>query len=195
MSDRVKKLQDVVGEAARKSREGPATIADIIAVFQDRLLGPFLIVAGTIGVSPIGGIPGVPSVIGLTIALFSLQFLFGESSPWIPGIIAEREIDGDKFSRFEEGARPWLKRIDRFIHPRLIWATGAIGSRIATLAVIVLALLMIPLEALPFAAAIPASGAVFFGLALTARDGLLLMIGAAITLGVIALAGWMVWGV
>jgi hypothetical protein len=194
MTSDVKKLHDVVGEAADKACEDDATVGYMLGVFSGRLLGPFLIVAAAIGISPIGGIPGVPSVIGLTIALFSVQFLFGNSKPWIPGFIAGRKLDGDKLDAFRDKVDPWLKWLDKFIHPRLTWATGEIGSRLATLVVIALALLMIPLEALPFAVILPASGILFLGVGITARDGVVLLIGLGLFVGAVVVAARLLLG-
>ncbi len=53
------------------SEEDRVTLGDAIEAFGNRSYGPFLLVPALIEVSPIGGIPGLPTVLAAIIALFA----------------------------------------------------------------------------------------------------------------------------
>ena len=67
------------------------------------------------------------------------------------------------------------------------WAVGNVSEYLIAALSIALALLMIPLELVPFAVAIPAGALVLLGLALMAKDGILTLI--SIVLGGIVIIG------
>jgi len=53
------------------------SVSDIQDKIGQRSFGPFLFVPALIEISPVGGIPGVPTMLALIIALFAVQMLFG----------------------------------------------------------------------------------------------------------------------
>ncbi|MGE0828195.1 MAG: exopolysaccharide biosynthesis protein [Hyphomonadaceae bacterium] len=87
------------------------------------------------------------------------------------------------------GARPWAQRIDRVLKPRLTFLATAPFVFLIALACIAAALVTFPLGLIPFAPLAPGFAIVFFGLGMTARDGLFLALGLA----AVGLAGWAAW--
>src|SRR5699024_1906436 len=84
----------------------------------------------------------------------------------------------DRLERSGETARPWLRRIDRLIRPRLCTLTASrAGRNVAVLASAALALSLYPMEVVPFGANVAGAGLICLGLGLMARDGVLLLIG------------------
>ena len=74
----------------------------------------------------------------------------------MPRKLRERGISHDKLHRSVERVRPWTRRIDRLLAQRLDILLQPVARRFIAVLVIALALAMIPLELLPFAAAMPA---------------------------------------
>ena len=72
--------------------------------------------------------------------------------------------------------------IDRLFHGRLTWLTQAPFDRIIAAICILLALTVAPLEVVPFASAAPMGTIAMFGLALLVKDGLLVLVGTALSL-------------
>jgi len=186
---RDKPLESVLETAIHDCDGDEITVGRLLDMFGDRSFGPVIMLLGLlVTVPPLGGIPGLPVIVGLIILLFSLQIVFGARHVWMPEFIQKRGIACDKLEEAGDWVKPWLKRIDRMITKRLIWATGEIATHAAAIAVSLLALLMIPLELVPFAVAAPGVAIVLFGLALVARDGALMLAGFAGAAGTVSLA-------
>ncbi len=189
-------LESVIETAIDECKGGDLTVDEMLRLFGDRSFGPVITLLGLlVVVPPIGAIPGLPIIVAMVILLFSLQIVFGADHIWLPGFIAKQSISCDKLEEAEDRVKPWLARIDRLVTGRLKWATGKTATYLAAIAVSLLALIMIPLELVPFAVAAPGVATVLFGLALVARDGALMLAAGAVTLAAIALAFFMVpWG-
>lgn len=184
-----KPLEETLDAAIRNGANGEISIDALLDAFGHRGFGPLLIILGIIAVSPIGAIPGVPAVIGIAVALIAGQLLLGHDHPWLPGSIRRMAVKTRRVQQVRRDARDWLKRIDALVSERLPHATDEVARRGAAFLSIFLAGLMVPLEAIPFANAIPGTGIILFGLALTAKDGLIMIIACGLTLiagGIIA---------
>ncbi|MEQ8767992.1 MAG: exopolysaccharide biosynthesis protein [Planctomycetota bacterium] len=152
-------------------------LQDILDAFSGRLFGPLLFVPALIALSPIGAIPLVPTSLAVVLVLIAGQRLFGRDKPWLPRFLREREIDREKVENAFDKIRPWAKRIDRFLEPRLPALVEKPMSWVLTLLVLGFAVTMVPLEILPFAVVVPALGVALLALGLTARDGVLVIAG------------------
>lgn len=186
-------LEDVLEQAdktAASAEDDSADLGDLIRAFGDRAFGPVLTLMGLLALSPFGAVPGVPAVFGIIIILFAGQILVGRRSPWLPGFVDSISIDEETISSLQSSASGWLAKIDGFLETRFEWAAGAVARRLAAAITVLLAAAMIPLEAIPFAVAIPASGVALLGVGLTARDGLVMLFG--FTASAIAAVG-VVW--
>lgn len=177
-------LESILEQADSLAEEdGEADLRALIEAFEDRAFGPVLTLLGLLALSPFGAIPGIPAVLALVLVLFAGQIVVGRSSPWLPGFVGTISVEEDKISRFQESAKDWMSQIDGILRPRFEIFAGTLARQIAASVTIALALAMIPLEAIPFAVAIPAAGIVLFGIGLTARDGLVMLFGFAASLG------------
>jgi hypothetical protein len=172
LSDLVKHLGDLGEEQEQVS------VHDIRQALGERSFGPFLALPALIEITPIGGIPGLPTLIALGIALVAAQILFGRDHLWLPDVLERRTLAGDRVKKGME----WLKRpvvwIDRVLRPRLDWLTGKAGLRLVALLCILLCATVPPLELLPFASSIPMGAIALMGLGLMVRDGLVILVAA-----------------
>ena len=158
-------------------RNDRATIGDIVESFGSRSYGPMLLVPALIGISPVGGIPGVPSFLALTLLLIAVQMVFGKDHLWLPGILKDRSVDGEKLANAAEDMEGVGTFMDKIFYGRLEMFTGPTAGRIAAGVIALMCLAVPPLELLPFAVVLPMGVIAAFGIALTVRDGLLMLIG------------------
>ena len=70
------------------------SIGDIVRTFGSRSYGPVLLVPALIGVSPIGGIPGVPTFLALTLLLFAVQLAWAEMAVALAALDARVHLRG-----------------------------------------------------------------------------------------------------
>lgn len=176
-------LESLVDEALRSSEGEKVRIRELLSAYGRRSFGPVIAILALIVISPLGAIPFLPMIFALMIALISIQILFGRAQPWVPERIGEIGFKREKIEKVRERSAKWLRRIDNLIAPRLEWAAGETAQKLASIGVLLLSLLMAapPLELIPYAAAVPASAVLLFGLGLTARDGVLMLLGFAVT--------------
>ncbi|RIJ29558.1 exopolysaccharide biosynthesis protein [Henriciella algicola] len=194
-ASRDKPLENVLERAINEIDGDTVTFGDVLDLFGDRSFGPIIVLLGLlVVVPPIGAVPGLPMIVGLVIILFTIQIIFGADRIWVPGFIEKRSISKEKLKAADKKTKPWLKRIDGLISQRITMLTGPWSVYASAVIVIFLALLMIPLELVPFAVAAPGAAITLYGLAIMARDGVLMLIGyvlAAITTAVtIAFVPW-----
>ena len=166
------------------------TIGDLMDAFGGRTYGPFLLVPALIELSPLGGVPGVPSVLALVIALFAVQMLLGRDHFWLPDWLANRAVKIDRVDQADDKMRPVTERLDRWSSDRLSALTGGAAQRAAAALVLLLCLTVPPLEFLPFASAVPMAAIAAFGLGMIVRDGIVMLAGFALTAVALGVGIW-----
>ncbi len=178
MAEQSHAVEDILDQLEQKGEEnGSVSVGDMTDALGHRGHGPFLFVPALLEISPIGGIPGVPTLLALIVALFAVQIALGHEQMWLPGFLERRTVKGDRLKSATEkleGLAAWL---DRWFHGRLEMLTGGTATRIAAHAVLLLCLTVPPLELVPFASSAPMAAIVMFGLAMTLRDGLVMALG------------------
>jgi hypothetical protein len=169
-------------------------VSDMQDSLGQRSFGPFLFVPAIIEISPIGGVPGVPTILALIVALFAIQMLFGRDHFWIPGFLSKRSVSGEKLDKGLNKIRPVIRWLDKISRTRLNWAVSQGFLRVLAVLCMLLATSVPPLELLPFASTAPFSAIALFGLGITTQDGLLIVLGLIITVGAFVLVGAGVMG-
>lgn len=187
-------VEDVLAElddlAAGHSR---VRVADVLDDFGKRSFGPFILVPALIELSPIGGIPGLPTFIALFIAIVAVQLFMGRDHVWMPQFIQQRAVSGRRLHRAVGKLRRIAHWLDEHSHGRLEALTQGVWPRVAAVIIIVLCCTVPPLEFIPFASSAPMLAIAAFGLALTVRDGLLMLVALALGAGAVGAGGyWLV---
>jgi hypothetical protein len=141
-----------------------------------RSFGPVLLIPGLIAASPLSGIPGSPSVVGIMVLLISGQMLIGRSEFWLPGFVLKRSISQSRFEKALRVLRPVARFVDKLIKPRMRWFVNGIATYMIAVVCLLLALTAPILEALPFAITGVGAAVTAFGLALIGDDGLIALI-------------------
>ena len=173
VTDILDRLRDMANDRDR------VKLGEVIEALGNRSYGPLLLVPALIEISPVGGIPGLPTFLAAVIILFAVQIVIGRRHVWLPGFIARRGIKSEKVLRAVDKMSGLGERLDRWFHGRLRWITGGLWIRLAACFVIALALAVPPLELVPFASTAPMAAIAAFGLAMLVRDGLLMLIAFA----------------
>lgn len=166
------------------------TVREVLGAVGRRSYGPLLLVIGLFSISPATVVPGMTWLSALLTLVVALQMAFGLQRPWLPKGALEVTIPRDLLVKGVNGFRPWAKRIDAFLKPRLTFLAQAPFVNLIALMCVAAAVITIPLGFIPFAPIAPGLAIVLFGLGMTARDGVVLLIGSALVLG----AGWIAWG-
>lgn len=166
--------------------EDKLSVDDVLGAFGTRAFGPLLVAPSVVALSPLGAVPGVPTAIGCLIVLVAGQHAIGLDSPWVPKALRERSVSTDDWDDARDTLTPWAKRIDRLIKPRLTVLTKGVADRVLAVVACVAAMLMVPLELVPFAVMIPGTAVLLLGLAILTRDGVAAGLGACVT----ATAAW-----
>ncbi|EAQ01544.1 putative exoD-like membrane protein [Pseudooceanicola batsensis HTCC2597] len=181
MAETQGKVNEMLDDLSRCAEQGEeVTVGQITESLGHRGFGPFLVVPALIEITPLGGIPGVPSLLALIIVLFAGQIALGRKHMWLPGFLERREIEGDKVRKSAQKLRPLARWLDRWFHERLPRFAGSGSARVAAALVIALCLTVPPLELIPFASSAPMLAIAMIGLALTLRDGALMLAAYAV---------------
>lgn len=166
------------------------TLDDLAGAFGQRGYGPLLVVPAAIGATPVGAIPGIPSVIALVLLLFSVQMLFGRRQMWLPQMLRERQVPHDRLRTGVERLRPWAERLDRWVHGRFQSLTSPPWVKIAAVVCVVLCIAVPPLELVPFAAMLPFAAIAVIGFALLSRDGVVMLGGLSLSGAALIVMFW-----
>ncbi len=175
-------LSEVVEELKRATPDGDAdkvSVGDLIDALDERGYGPALTVLPLLELTPIGGIPGFPSLLALTIAIITVRLFMGYEHFWAPGWIRRRQLKGRNVLKSLDWLRPVTLRVDAQLHERLRPLAGRTGQRAACLVILCVCATVPPLEFVPFATSGPMIVISIFGLAILFRDGLVMLVGLA----------------
>lgn len=181
-------LTDVLSALEAAADEGERTSVHQI---RDHLgshgIAASLLILGLLAVSPVGDIPGVPTVMAVLIFAAGIQLAMGKDRLWLPGFLGRRTVRSAHIVKAVRFMRPVLRFVGRFVGRRLTALVTGPGARIVGVLCALLALSLPPLEFIPFGATIPSGGIAVFGLALTTQDGVLAAIAFAATAGTLYL--------
>ena len=181
-------VEDVLGELDDLAAKGDKVrIGDVLDDFGGRSFGPFIMLPALLEITPVGGIPGVPTFLAVVIGLVAVQLLFGKDHIWMPQWLQDRAVESRKLHKGIGKLRGIAHWLDEHSHGRLEALTKGIWVRIAAAVVILLCLTVPPLEFLPFASSGPMLAIAAIGLALTVRDGAIMLL--SMLLAVAALGG------
>ena len=181
-------VEEVLGQLDDlTTKSGKVCISDVLDDFGGRSFGPFIMLPALLELSPVGGIPGVPTFLAAMIALVAVQLLIGKEHIWMPGFLQNRAVESKKLHKGIAKLRGIAHWLDEHSHGRLKPMTQGVWMKIAALVVILLCMTVPPLEVLPFASSGPMLAIAAIGLALTVRDGVVMLI--ALALGIAAIGG------
>jgi hypothetical protein len=153
------------------------SVGEIVAALGDRGLGVLIAIFAIPNMLP-SAVPFGNSVVGLFPLIFAVHLACGFDRLMLPAFVANRSISTGTFKALVPRVATVLSWFERLLKPRFPGVTGLNIERVVGVICIVLALItIIPI---PFAHNVPALALVLIGLGLIERDGLAIIIGAAI---------------
>jgi hypothetical protein len=152
------------------------SVADIRGHLGRRAFGPVLAVAALPSLTPVSTVPLLPSVLSVIIFLTAAQMVAGMREIWLPKRILRLSLGRARLVGIVRFVLPAARFLDRLIRPRLVALTREPAIYGVGIVCCLLALIKLPLEVVPFTSGIPAFPVLLFGLAMTARDGALIVV-------------------
>ncbi|MFD1703956.1 exopolysaccharide biosynthesis protein [Methylopila henanensis] len=180
------KLSEILFGIANDTSRDRVSVADLLAVMQDRAVGTLMFVFALPNVLPTP--PGTSAVLGAPLIFLTAQLALG-LKPWLPRLIADRSMARSDFAAVVNKAAPWLAKAESLLRPRLGRlveppAEYAIGLVCFLLAVI----LFLPI---PLGNMLPALAICLLSLSVVERDGVWIVAGLATAVASLVV----IWGV
>ena len=169
-------VSDLIACLEREGKAGRAVSLETLQRLSGRrFTGPLILVPGLAIVSPLSGIPTLPTVVGAAVSIICLQIVIGREHIWMPQRLRRLALGPKSVLWVTRFLRRPAEVLDRLCAPRLAWMTEGLPMRMAALACLLLGALMPALEFLPLTSSLAGAVIAAFGLALTTHDGLLMM--------------------
>lgn len=175
-------LYELLGKMQPRARQDTFEFAEFWDVMEKRGFGPMLALPSFIACTPIGAIPGIPSLAGGTILLIALQILLGRRHPWLPQRVKQLNCDADQLRYIVEKVKPYAVRVDRFLVPRCFFMRQPVFRSFIALCCAGCGLVMIPLELIPFMGLIPVFAVLIMAIGMATDDGAVALVGVSLSL-------------
>lgn len=177
-------FEELDNSVNRDSEQESVRLGVLFSAVGRRSYGPLLLIIGLFSISPATILPGMTTAAAAITLLVALQMALGMQRPWLPKAALNLKIPRRPLFVFIDKARPRVERLDGvLLKERLSFMSAAPFVLLIALCVAAAALVTFPLSFIPFAPVAPGLAVVLFGLGMTARDGLWLSLGMALTGG------------
>lgn len=161
------------------------SVGDLLNAVGRRSYGPVILLLGFIALSPLTLIPGANSLLAVVTLIFALQMVIGRPYPWLPKRALTFSFPRKHLVRGVAMTEKHAHTVDQLLRPRLTFLTRTPFVQLVALALVAASLVTIPLSFVPLGPVLPSITILFFGLAITARDGFLLIIAGATLCGAV----------
>ncbi|MFN4023241.1 MAG: exopolysaccharide biosynthesis protein [Hyphomonas sp.] len=151
------------------------TVGELLHAVGRRAHGPIFMLLGFIAISPLTLLPGTNWLMATVILIFALQVVLGLRHPWLPRRVLDFTFRREHLVQGVAATEKYAHMVDALVKPRLPFLTEAPFIQLAALVCILSALATYPLGLVPFGPLLPSLTVLLFGLALTARDGVVLL--------------------
>lgn len=127
--------------------------------------------------------PGASAVVGAMYVLLGLQMLLGLPHPWLPRRVRRYSLSPRVVTGLQTRGVAFMEKLERFSRPR--WAFFEQQPALRFVALLIIAIGMVLFLPLPFMNTIPALGLMMIGIGLINRDGLFILLGSLLSLGLL----------
>ncbi len=180
-------------EVLRELAEGEGelvTFREILLGLKHRAFGFTLLIFALPCVLPMP--PGIPTVCGLALVIIALNLIAARQRLWLPNAIADKSVSRAHLRRIVARATPYLERLEKVCKPRWAIVTESAGK--VLIGIVILALGVIMILPIPFLGNMPPGlAASLVAIGMTERDGLVVVIGTAVSAVAIAVASVATW--
>jgi hypothetical protein len=178
-------------EELRCSLPGPrVTLGDCVSVLRERAFGSFMLILSLPNILPLPW--GAATILGIPMVLIASQMMLGRRALWLPGWLLRLGADQAVVAKVLDRALPRLRRMERWLRPRVAVLSSAPAERvIGALCIFLCFVLVLPVPLLGW---FPAFALVALSLGLVERDGAVLLVGFGLCVlsacaALVALAG------
>jgi len=181
-----RRLSTVLDELAANARDS-VTMEEVRLALGDRSLAALLAFFAAINLLPLP--PGTTLFLGPPLMIISAQMVLGHGRVWLPRRILDRSIGAAQFRSMMDKLMPRLAWLEKLIKPRL-WPFASNETADRVLGVVAFILGTVVTLPIPFGNWMPAFAIFLISLAISERDGILLIAGlvaAAVAFAIIAL--------
>ena len=186
---RPERTSEVLRELADGEGER-VTFRDILARLRPRAFGFTLLIFALPCCLPMP--PGIPTVCGIALVIIAVNLIAARQRLWLPRAIADKSVARADLKRMVERMDRHLSRLEKICKPRFAIVTEPVGK--ALIGLVILALGIVMILPIPFVGNMPPGfAATLIGVGMTERDGLIVLIGALISVVAIAVASVATW--
>lgn len=188
-----KKITELIDSFLDEIDGKKVRVGEIYHVLGKRTYGSFIFFIGLLTLSPLGAIPGIGIICGLTAFLIAIQYFFKKGGPWLPSIILDREVSSQKAKKSLKKTRPYVEWMEKYLKPRMVFFTRPPFNFLVMGVVIMMSATMIVLTVIPWAITLPALALVLLGLAIISGDGIVMIAGLLLSVGSLVSAFLFIW--
>jgi hypothetical protein len=183
---RPRRLSTVLEELAGAAVDS-VTMEEVRLALGDRSLAALLAFFAAINLLPLP--PGTTLFLGPPLMIVSAQMVLGHGKVWLPRRILDRSISASQFRSMTDKLLPRLIWLEKLVKPRL-WPFASNETADRVLGVVAFILGTVVTLPIPFGNWMPAFAIFLIALAISERDGVLLISGlvaAVVAFAIIAL--------
>lgn len=182
MPAEIMNMEQLLDQVSKSTRDQERVfLGRIVEAVGSRSLGAILLLAGIVLISPLSGIPGIPTTMGMLVLLVAVQLVFHRRHLWLPPWLLRRTLSRARLDMALQWLRPMARFVDRGLGQRMSILVEEAGAYFIALICVVIAVGLPVTELVPFSATVAGTVLAPFGLALIAQDGLLALLAFATT--------------
>lgn len=174
----VTNLQTLLRSLVLNTEGEEVTVRELLQAVGRRAYGPVLLLLGFIAVSPLTIIPGANWIVATITLIFALQIVVGRRTPWLPRNALDFSFKRSLLVQGAAAGEKYAYMVDALVRPRLHFLTEAPFVQVVALICVAAALITYPLGLVPLGPLLPGLTVLLFGLALTGRDGVVVLLAA-----------------
>lgn len=169
-------IEETLEILKEKAKEPEVSFRDIFQILSGKGRDVILIFLSLPFCQPLQ-IPGTSTPFGIAIAFFGLRMAFGKHL-WLPERLLNKTMSGKNLEKIIDGSLFLIRKIKRFVHPRLTWLSSPISMKILNGVIIAILgiFLALPLP-IPLSNLAAAWSIFLIAFGLLENDGLLILIG------------------
>jgi hypothetical protein len=157
------------------------TLGDIVRELGERGFGALILLLAAPNLIPLP--PGSSFVFGVPLVFITAQLMIKQDKVWLPKRLADTKVGGGRLPYLLERLVPYVVKVEKFLKPRGTLLTSSYGERLAGLAGLFAAIVM--LLPILFAHMAPAFALCCFALGLIEQDEVAMAAGWLGTIGTI----------
>ena len=179
------RTSEVLRDLVEEGQSERITFREILVELRHRAAGFALLIFALPCCLPMP--PGIPTVCGIAIVIIAVNLIVGRQRLWLPRAITDKSVSRADLKRMVDRWLPYLERLERVCKPRFPIVTEPFSKIL--IGIVIFALGFIMILPIPFLGNMPPGfAASVIAIGMTERDGLVVLIGAAVSAVAIAVA-------